>query len=178
MALLRSPLGSLLALLLTLLTFINIVHSTALTCRLTPSEKSCFFAATTKADTKIAFYFAVQSGGSFDIDYVVTGPGDRKIMEGFKERQGDFVFTARDQGEYRFCFENDGSGGFGSGGGEKMVDFEIAVSAGSVLQLSAEKRPWDSAEAFQIHSFAGEIQDPMSFDLPFVSSMHRTIFVG
>ena len=74
---------------------------------------------------KVAFYFAVQSGGSFDIDYSVVGPGDRRIMEGFKERQGDFVFTAQEQGEYRFCFENEG-GGFG-GGNEKMVDFEIAV---------------------------------------------------
>ena len=54
------------------------------------------------------------------------------MMEGFKERQGDFVFTAKEQGEYRFCFENDGSGGFGSGGGEKMVDFEISVGLSSI----------------------------------------------
>jgi len=65
----------------------------------------------------------VQSGGSFDIDYSVVGPGEKVIMEGTKERQGDFVFTAQSVGEYRFCFNNEMSTF-----AEKMVDFEIAVS--------------------------------------------------
>ncbi|KAL8711459.1 MAG: hypothetical protein Q9220_004117 [cf. Caloplaca sp. 1 TL-2023] len=43
-------------------------------------------------------------------------------MEGAKERQGDFVFTAKEQGDYRFCFNNEMSTF-----AEKMVDFEIAV---------------------------------------------------
>lgn len=64
----------------------------------------------------------VQSGGSFDIDYKVTGPGDKVILDGTKERQGDFVFTANDVGEYRFCFNNEMSTF-----AEKLVDFEIAV---------------------------------------------------
>jgi len=64
----------------------------------------------------------VQSGGSFDVDYSVVGPNDKIIMEGSKERQGDFVFTAKEQGEYRFCFNNEMSTWV-----EKMVDFEIAV---------------------------------------------------
>ena len=42
----------------------------------------------------IGFYFAVQSGGSFDIDYVVMDPDDRVLLEGANERQGDFIFTA------------------------------------------------------------------------------------
>lgn len=64
----------------------------------------------------------MQSGGSFDVDYSVVGPNDKIIMEGSKERQGDFVFTAKEQGEYRFCFDNEMSTWV-----EKMVDFEIAV---------------------------------------------------
>ncbi len=64
----------------------------------------------------------VQSGGSFDVDYSVTGPNEKVIMEASKERQGDFVFTAKEQGEYRFCFNNEMSTF-----AEKMVDFEIAV---------------------------------------------------
>lgn len=64
----------------------------------------------------------VQSGGSFDVDYSVYGPNEKVIMEGSKERQGDFVFTAKEQGEYRFCFNNEMSTF-----AEKMVDFEIAV---------------------------------------------------
>lgn len=43
-------------------------------------------------------------------------------MEGQKERQGDFVFTAQTVGEYRFCFSNEMSTY-----ADKMVDFEIAV---------------------------------------------------
>jgi hypothetical protein len=65
----------------------------------------------------------VQSGGSFDVDYSVTGPNEKVILDGTKERQGDFVFTANEPGEYRFCFNNEMSTF-----AEKMVDFEIAVS--------------------------------------------------
>lgn len=56
------------------------------------------------------------------MDYSVTGPNEKVIMEGSKERQGDFVFTANDVGEYRFCFDNEMSTF-----AEKKVDFEIAV---------------------------------------------------
>lgn len=64
----------------------------------------------------------MQSGGSFDIDYSVYGPEEKWILEGEKERQGDFVFTANDQGEYRFCFDNEMSTVT-----DKVVDFEISV---------------------------------------------------
>ena len=65
----------------------------------------------------------VQSGGSFDIDYEVTGPNSKVVLDGQKERQGDFVFTANEIGEYKFCFNNDMSTYT-----EKTIDFEIAVS--------------------------------------------------
>lgn len=64
----------------------------------------------------------VQSGGSFDVDYEVTGPNGKYILDGQKERQGDFVFTAQEAGEYKFCFNNEMSTY-----SEKFVDFEIAV---------------------------------------------------
>ena len=61
------------------------------------------------------------------VDYVVSGPGkepgkERIIMDGEKERQGDFVFTATEVGEYRFCFDNSVSTF-----SDKTVDFEITV---------------------------------------------------
>ena len=56
------------------------------------------------------------------MDYAVTSPTEKVILDGTKERQGDFVFTANDVGEYRFCFNNEMSTF-----AEKMVDFEIAV---------------------------------------------------
>lgn len=53
--------------LLTLLgTLSNFTSATALTYKLTPNEKECFYTHVVKQDAKVAFYFAVQSGGSFD----------------------------------------------------------------------------------------------------------------
>ncbi|KAL8729775.1 MAG: hypothetical protein Q9166_004498 [cf. Caloplaca sp. 2 TL-2023] len=83
---------------------------------------ACFYSYAQEKGLKLAFYFAVQSGGSFDVDYSVVGPSEKTILEGTKERQGDYVFTAKEQGEYRFCFNNEMSTF-----AEKMVDFEIAI---------------------------------------------------
>ena len=110
-----------------LLAYCTAVYATALTYRLDAHEKACFFSNVDIKGTKVAFYFAVQSGGSFDIDYSVVGPGpnggpEKVILDGVKERQGDFVFTANEVGEYRFCFNNEMSTF-----AEKLVDFEIAV---------------------------------------------------
>ncbi|KAL6706266.1 hypothetical protein ACN47E_005556 [Coniothyrium glycines] len=114
----RTPL----AILSVWLAHLTAVYATALTYRLEAHEKACFFATTEHKGTKLAFYFAVQSGGSFDVDYSVIGPTDKVILDGTKERQGDFVFTANDVGDYRFCFNNEMSTF-----AEKLVDFEIAV---------------------------------------------------
>lgn len=72
----------------------------------------------------------VQAGGSFDVDYEVIGPNEKPIMDGQKERQGDFVFTATETGEYKFCFNNEMSTF-----AEKYVDFEIAVRVPSTILL-------------------------------------------
>ena len=40
--------------------------ATALTYKLVPNEKECFYTHVDKQGAKVAFYFAVQSGGSFD----------------------------------------------------------------------------------------------------------------
>ncbi|MCJ1430446.1 hypothetical protein MMC29_008364, partial [Sticta canariensis] len=113
---------------------IPLISATALTYKLTPNEKACFFTFVDQKGAKLAFYFAVQSGGSFDIDYSVVGPGDKIVMETQKERQGDFVFTAKETGEYRFCFDNDMSTF-----AEKMVDFEIAVENETRAQLPSKQ---------------------------------------
>ncbi|KAI1342055.1 SKIP/SNW domain-containing protein [Xylariaceae sp. FL0016] len=113
---------------------VSLVSATALTYKLSANEKACFYAAPEKAGLKIAFYFAVQSGGSFDIDYEVTGPNDKVILDGEKERQGDFVFTANELGEYKFCFNNEMSTY-----SEKFVDFEIAVEDEIRAQLPAKQ---------------------------------------
>ena len=52
----------------------------------------------------------------------VINPSGKKILVLEKERQGDFVLTANEKGEYTFCFSNDMSTF-----AEKTVDFEITV---------------------------------------------------
>ncbi|KAI1943690.1 hypothetical protein LOZ66_000274 [Ophidiomyces ophidiicola] len=112
---------------------VSSVSATALTYKLDASEQACFYKWIAQPPAKIAFYFAVQSGGSFDVDYSVHGPSEKLIMEGHKERQGDFVFTAQTIGEYRFCFNN-GMSTFA----EKMVDFEIAVENEERAQIPSK----------------------------------------
>ncbi|KAI9654801.1 MAG: hypothetical protein M1821_005795 [Bathelium mastoideum] len=114
--------------------FLATASATALTFELTPNEKACFFANTDQKGLKMAFYFAVQSGGAFDVDYKVTGPNEKIVLEGVKERQGDFVFTANEPGEYRFCFDNEMSTV-----SDKMVDFEIAVENEQRAQLPSKQ---------------------------------------
>ncbi|KAI9892248.1 MAG: hypothetical protein M1814_001707 [Vezdaea aestivalis] len=117
-----------------ILALLPVVAGTALTYRLQASEKQCFYADTKHDNAKIAFYFAVQSGGSFDVDYLVTGPTAKVVLEGQKERQGDFVFTATEIGEYKFCFSNEMSTF-----ADKMVDFEIAVENEARAYLPSKK---------------------------------------
>ncbi|TRX89104.1 hypothetical protein FHL15_010021 [Xylaria flabelliformis] len=113
---------------------VALVSATALTYQIQANERACFFTTPHKLGQKIAFYFAVQSGGSFDIDYEVTGPSDKIILNGEKERQGDFVFTANELGDYKFCFNNEMSTY-----SEKFVDFEIAVEDEVRAQLPAKQ---------------------------------------
>ncbi|KAH9939710.1 emp24/gp25L/p24 family/GOLD-domain-containing protein [Epithele typhae] len=99
-------------------------NAAALTTAISANERVCFYADVDKAGEKIGFYFAVQSGGSFDIDFEVKGPNDRVLLDGQRERQGDFVLTANVVGEYAFCFENDMSTLT-----EKLIDFDIMVES-------------------------------------------------
>lgn len=114
--------------------FVSSATATALTYKLEANEKACFYAWVDQPNVKVAFYFAVQSGGSFDVDYSVVGPGDKIVLDGSKERQGDFVFTAQSIGEYGFCFNNEMSTF-----AEKLVDFEIAVENEQRAQLPSKQ---------------------------------------
>lgn len=93
----------------------------------------------TETNIHTQFYFAVQSGGSFDIDFDVKGPADKLILEGKAERQGDYVFTGNTVGEYAFCFENDMSTL-----SAKLIDFDIMVE--SEPRKEAPARPGQISE--------------------------------
>jgi len=131
------PLASRWALTALLLSSATLTWGSALTTAIAPNERLCFYADVDKAGEKIGFYFAVQSGGSFDIDFEVKDPQDKVLLDGLRERQGDFVFTANTVGEYAFCFENDMSTLTG-----KLIDIDIMVES--------EPRREPSAKAGQI----------------------------
>ncbi|PPQ70337.1 hypothetical protein CVT24_012998 [Panaeolus cyanescens] len=102
----------------------TLAYASALTTSLSPNERVCFYADVDKAGEKIGFYFAVQSGGSFDIDFDIKDPNQKVILDGKRERQGDYVLTGNTVGEYAFCFENDMSTLT-----DKLVDFDIMVES-------------------------------------------------
>lgn len=109
------------------------VWGSALTFTLGAQETSCFYIFTTKPRTSISYYFAVQSGGAFDVDYTIKNPRDEVIVLEDKQRQGDFVFTADLVGEYEFCFANDMSTF-----AEKVVDFEIKFESEEGMDFKAD----------------------------------------
>jgi len=116
-----------------------LVNSSALSTTIAPNERLCFFADVDKAGEKLGFYFAVQAGGSFDIDFDVKDPNQKLILDGERERQGDYVLTANTVGEYAFCFENDMSTLT-----DKLVDFDIMVE--SEPRREAPAKPGQIAE--------------------------------
>jgi protein ERP2 len=81
----------------------------------------------------------VQSGGSFDIDFDIKDPNQKVLLDGERERQGDYVLTANTPGEYSFCFENDMSTLT-----DKLVDFDIMVE--SEPRREAPAKPGQIAE--------------------------------
>ncbi|KZT20719.1 hypothetical protein NEOLEDRAFT_1172381 [Neolentinus lepideus HHB14362 ss-1] len=111
----------------------RLVRGSALTTAIGANERLCFYADVDKAGEKIGFYFAVTSGGSFDIDYEVRDPNEKPLLDGQRERQGDYVFTANTVGEYSFCFENDMSTLT-----EKLIDFDIMVESEPRREASAK----------------------------------------
>lgn len=106
--------------LITFLALSALAAASALTIVLKAEEQSCYYIFTEKPKASVGYYFAVQSGGDFDIDYTIKGPDGKIIVHEEKHRQGDYVFNAETVGEYEFCFSNQFSKM-----SEKVVDFEI-----------------------------------------------------
>lgn len=100
-------------------------------------EKSCYYVFTEKAGMSISYYFAVQSGGSFDIDFTIKDPKGNIIASEEKQRQGEFIIRAESAGEYEFCLSN-GMSTFA----EKVVDFELKVEGeDSAFRANMPERP-------------------------------------
>lgn len=107
-----------------ILALCQFIVASPLTFTLGAQETACYYIFTKRPNTHINFYFAVQSGGAFDVDYTVKGPQGHLVSEDQKQRQGDFILNAPLIGEYEFCFLN-GMSTFA----EKVIDFEIKGDA-------------------------------------------------
>ncbi|KAL0094829.1 emp24/gp25L/p24 family/GOLD-domain-containing protein [Phycomyces blakesleeanus] len=114
----------LLSILISLVAFPEITNATALSYNVAAHETACFYVWSDAPSKKLGFYFAVQSGGNFDIDFDVKSPRGEIVLDGERKRQGDYVFTAQDVGEYSFCFSNSMSTF-----ADKLIDFEITVES-------------------------------------------------
>lgn len=106
--------------LILLVTSLGLANATALTFVLPANDKQCFYAFNNRQNSNIGYYFAVQAGGAFDVNYTIKGPNRAVIVEMEKQRQGDYLFNADQIGEYEFCFDNEMSTF-----AEKVIDFEI-----------------------------------------------------
>ncbi|EGG10262.1 uncharacterized protein MELLADRAFT_29269, partial [Melampsora larici-populina 98AG31] len=137
------------------------VDASALTTNVAIGERLCFYAWVDKLHEKVGFYFAVQSGGAFDIDWTITDPHDMIVIEGEKERQGDYIFTANAVGEYSFCFHNDMSSF-----SEKFVDFDIMVEN--------EPRPVAPAKPTSITEQTSSLEDSIYKLSGSLSNIQRT----
>jgi hypothetical protein len=104
------------------LLFVIGCEATTLSYRMQPHERACFFTEVKRISEKIGFYFAVQEGGNFDVDFEIIDPESKITFSGITERQGDYVFASKLQGEYSFCFSNTMSTFT-----EKVIDFDITV---------------------------------------------------
>ncbi|KAJ1303815.1 hypothetical protein OPQ81_008237 [Rhizoctonia solani] len=137
------------------------VSATALTTTVPPNQRLCFYADVDKEGEKIGFYFAVQSGGDFDIDFEVKDPLNEQILDGQRERQGDYIFTANRVGEYSFCFENDMSSFT-----EKLVDFDIMVES--------EPRREPPARASQLSDHTSALEESVYKLKSMLATVERT----
>lgn len=138
---------------LALFAVLHLIAASALTFNLPAKEASCFYIFTEKPNTQVSFYFAVQQGGSFDVDYTIKDPRGNTEVADTKQRQGDVLFNARTMGEYEFCFSNEMSTF-----AEKVIDFEI-------------KYDGDASKAFQ----ATMPDQPNTKPIAHVESMKKTV---
>lgn len=150
-------------LLLVLTIYTTITDAAALTASVPQRGKSCYFAWVDQKYEKVGFYFAVQEGGDFDVDYTLTSPHDKIILHGEKSSQEDFVFTANEAGEYSFCFENRVSTHE-----EKLVDFDITVESEPRLELPL-------AKAALLRDQSSPVEESMSKIDSDLTSIERTL---
>ncbi|AET40023.1 Erp3p Ecym_5257 [Eremothecium cymbalariae DBVPG len=100
-------------------------EASPVTFELWADKEECFYVIIPESTCTISYYFAVQHDdkNSFEVNYKVLGPNDRKtaLVERTRIKQGEWEYKAKDSGEYAFCFT-------GSSKSNKIIDIEIDYS--------------------------------------------------
>lgn len=85
---------------------LSLTEAVELTFELPDNAKQCFYEEI-KEHTKTTVEFQVIIGGNYDVDLVITGPGN---VELYKQQQKQFdtvQFTSQSSGVYSACFSNE-----------------------------------------------------------------------
>ncbi|CAO1619749.1 unnamed protein product [Parajaminaea phylloscopi] len=144
------------ATLLCLCASLTSANAAALTTLVKPGERACYYAWVDEAGEKVGWYFAVQSGGDFEIEWSITSPSNKVVVEGSHERQADIIFTGQEVGEYTFCLQDPNFAA------EKMVDFDITVESEPRLSLPLGQTALLSEHSAPLEESIGKVQDQLT----------------
>lgn len=86
----------------------NVLYSdaTELTFELEDNARQCFHEVMVN-ETKCTLEFQVVTGGHYDVDVILTGPDGTLLYDEKKKQYDSHQFTAKQPGEYIFCFSNE-----------------------------------------------------------------------
>ncbi|KAJ1911067.1 hypothetical protein H4219_006053 [Mycoemilia scoparia] len=115
-------------------------------------SRECFYVWNDQAGKKINFYFAIEEGGDFDIDFDVHTPSKRAIMKEHHHKVGDYILTGNEVGEYSFCFQNGQSSS-----GDKMILFDLNVE-NEVRNNDVSRLKKETEMQSSIFRLGGELQ--------------------
>lgn len=121
----------------------------------TCTQRSCYYAWVDQVGEKVGWYFAVQSGGDFEIEWTVTAPSNKVVVEGTKDRQADLVFTAQEEGEYAFCFQDPNFSAI------KTVDFDITVESEPRLTMPLSQAAQLSEHSAPLEQSIGKVSEQL-----------------
>ncbi|XP_033098112.1 transmembrane emp24 domain-containing protein 3-like [Anneissia japonica] len=82
------------------------VGATELTFELADNDKQCFYEEVEK-NIKTTLEYQVVTGGHYDVDVTLEGPGSRILYKEKKKQYDTYTWTTDIKGVYKFCFSNE-----------------------------------------------------------------------
>ncbi|KAA0202822.1 hypothetical protein HAZT_HAZT003797 [Hyalella azteca] len=92
--------------LIILLLILDVCCSVELTFELPDNAKECFHEDISEG-VDATLEFQVVTGGHYDVDVELEGPGREVLYKEVKQQYGQFQFKARTSGTYQVCFSNE-----------------------------------------------------------------------